>query len=90
MGGTERCNLCLDEKRFIMKADKQSLLNKRLEIVLTCRHKNRFHINSLKNRRNAWNVLMPASMHLCKPLTNFSQSPEDPVQGETNSSEDQR
>ena len=78
-GGTKRCNLCLDEKLFIMKADKQSLLNKRSEIVSTCRHKNRFRINSLKNRRNAWNVSTPTPTHLSSPLTDFSQSPEDPI-----------
>ena len=79
MGRPKRCVLCLDEKIFIMKADKQSFSNERSEIVSTGHHKNRFRINSLKNKRNAWNVLTPKLTHLSSPITDFSQSPEDPV-----------
>ena len=42
-GGSKRCNLCLEEKFCILKANKQNLLNKRSELVSTCRHKRNFH-----------------------------------------------
>ena len=38
---TKRCNLCLSEKYHIMMAPKQSTLNKRSELISTCRHKNK-------------------------------------------------
>ena len=36
--GAKRCNLCLEEKLSILKADKRTLLNKRSELVSKCRH----------------------------------------------------
>ncbi len=44
-GGSKLCNLCLEEKFFIMKSDKQFLLNNRSEIFSACKHQHiRFHI----------------------------------------------
>ena len=45
--GAKLCNLCLEEKLFIMKADKKNLLNKQTEIFSTCRHGNKFLINKI-------------------------------------------
>ena len=42
---TRRCNLCLEEKLSILKADKRTLLNKRSELVSKCRHQNKFNIS---------------------------------------------
>ena len=47
--GSEHCNLCLWEKFHIMKGG-TSLLNKRDELVNTCRHKNKFLLKNYKNR----------------------------------------
>ena len=46
MGGSKRCNLCLEEKLNILK-EKDSCLLKRSEIILACQHKNRFQVKSL-------------------------------------------
>ena len=43
--GAKRCNLCLEEKISILKADKRTLLNKRSEHVSKCRHQNKFNIS---------------------------------------------
>ena len=40
--GTRRCDLCLSEKLLIATADTSNLLNKRSELISTCRHKNKF------------------------------------------------
>ena len=40
--GRNQCNLCSDEKLFIMKFKKNSLLNKRSEIFSNCVHKKQF------------------------------------------------
>ena len=40
--GRNECNLCSDEKLFIMKFKKNSLLNKRSEIFSNCVHKKQF------------------------------------------------
>ena len=45
--GAKLCNLCLEEKLFIMKAYKKNLLNKRSEIFSTCWHRNKFLINKM-------------------------------------------
>ena len=49
--GAKLCNLCLEEKLFIMKADKKNLLNNQTEIFSTCRHRNKFLINKIKTPR---------------------------------------
>ena len=41
-GSTRRCNLCLTEKLCILSAPKDTLLNKRSELVSKCRHENKF------------------------------------------------
>lgn len=48
--GANRCNLCLEEKLCIMKAEGKDLLNKRTEIFSKCRHRNKFLINKFKTR----------------------------------------
>ena len=40
--GSRRCDLCLTEKLAIALADPTSLLNKRSEIISTCRHRRKF------------------------------------------------
>ena len=39
------CNLCLGEKLSILKADKRTLLNKKLELASKCRHQNKSNIS---------------------------------------------
>ena len=47
-GGSKRCNLCLEEKIYILKEkNKNCLLNKRAELISCCRHRNKFRINIL-------------------------------------------
>ena len=41
---TKRCNLCLEEKLHILRAKDMTLLNKRSEIVLKCRHENKYYL----------------------------------------------
>ena len=41
-GGTRRCDLCTSEKLAILLADGSGLLNKRSEIIATCRHRKKF------------------------------------------------
>ena len=47
MGGSKKCNLCLEEKLNILKEKDNCLLNKRSEIISACQHKNRFQVKSL-------------------------------------------
>ena len=53
MGGSKRCNLCLEEKLNISKEKDNCLLNKRSEIISACQHRNRFQVKSLNKERNA-------------------------------------
>ena len=41
-GGSRQCNLCLAEKLCILNADKRFLLNKKSELISSCKHKNKF------------------------------------------------
>ena len=41
--GGKICNLCLSEKICILNADKQSLLNKRSELIAKCCHERKFY-----------------------------------------------
>ena len=50
--GRKRCNLCLEEKLMILKADKRNLLNKRTEIISKCHHENKFYVKSFCRRKN--------------------------------------
>ena len=46
---TDCCKLCLTEKLFIIRSfDNNQMLNKKSELVNTCRHKNKFLFKSLK------------------------------------------
>ena len=44
---SSRCNLCLNEKFEILKANKLTCLNKRNEIISTCRHINKFLVGKI-------------------------------------------
>ena len=46
--GTRRCDVCLTEKMVIATANPRSMLNKRSEIVSTCRHRAKFRLDKLK------------------------------------------
>ena len=47
---SKRCNLCLTEKLYIMKADKASILNKRTELISKCRHENKYSLVNIDTR----------------------------------------
>ena len=50
-GGSKRCNLCLEEKFWILKdINKDNFLDKRSEIFGKCRHKNRFRVSKVVNK----------------------------------------
>ena len=49
--GTRRCDLCLSEKTIIAMAERSSLLNRRAEIVSTCRHRTKFRYHMVKKKR---------------------------------------
>ena len=51
-----KCYLCLDENLQLIKADKELLLNKRGEIVSTCRHKTKFRSTGFHSRRKKNNI----------------------------------
>ena len=50
--GTRRCDLCLSEKTIIAMAERSSLLNRRAEIVSTCRHRTKFRYHMVKKKRH--------------------------------------
>ena len=47
---SKRCNLCLTEKLYIMKADKASILSKRTELISKCRHENKYSLVNIDTR----------------------------------------
>ena len=47
-GGTRKCDLCLSEKVAIVRANPNGLLNKRMELISKCRHRNKFIIGNVK------------------------------------------
>ena len=49
--GTRRCDLCLSEKTLIAMAERSSLLNRRAEIVYSCRHRTKFRYLMVKKKR---------------------------------------
>ena len=59
---SKRCNLCLDEKLHVTKADKASNLNKRTEYISKCHHENKYS---------------PMNLDL-RILNNYSSSPNGP------------
>lgn len=47
--GTRKCSLCLTEKLTIaLHADQETMLNKRDEIISTCRHRRKFYLKNCK------------------------------------------
>ena len=46
--GSRRCDICLSEKAVIATGDPLSMLNKRAEIVSTCRHRAKFRFTKLQ------------------------------------------
>ena len=46
--GGSRCNLCLAEKLAILSGDRKIMLNKRSEIMNTCRHRKKFKLKSIR------------------------------------------
>ena len=42
---SRKCQLCIGEKIEILERDPKNLLNKRSELVSTCRHRNKFLIH---------------------------------------------
>ena len=46
--GIRRCDLCLTEKLSIIRADPLIILNKRTELILKCRHRNKFTLARFK------------------------------------------
>jgi hypothetical protein len=48
--GGKRCNLCLQEKLCILKADKSNLLNRRRELFSKCVHQKRFLAGKFEHR----------------------------------------
>ena len=47
--GTRRCDICLSEKMVIALADPLSTLNKRAEIISTCRHRAKFRYSKVSS-----------------------------------------
>ena len=47
--GTRKCDICLTEKAVIALADPETLLNKKAEIVTTCRHRTKFRLDTSKD-----------------------------------------
>ena len=47
--GTRQCDVCLSEKMVIALVDPSTLLNKRAEIVSTCRHRAKFLYDKASN-----------------------------------------
>lgn len=45
--GSKYCDLCITEKLAIAKSDSRYCLNKKSEIVSTCRHKYKFYLKSV-------------------------------------------
>ena len=48
---SKRCHLCLTEKLYLIRAKKQSLLNKRTELISKCRHENKFYLTNFRSRQ---------------------------------------
>ena len=66
--GTRRCDSCLTEKMVIAAADPSSTLNKRAEIVSTCRHRPKFLYDRVSGDPTWWasrlGLLCEASGHI--------------------------
>ena len=49
--GSKRCHLCLAEKLLIANAPRKSTINKRSELITTCRHRNKFYLQKLESKK---------------------------------------
>ena len=49
--GSKNCNLCLNEKLFILEYKNDNLLNKRSELVTKCRHQNKYSLVNHKAKK---------------------------------------
>ena len=47
--GQKKCDVCISEKLAIMKDKDSNTLNRRTELMATCRHKKRFKLCNVKN-----------------------------------------
>ena len=47
--GTRRCDICLSEKAVIATANPLTMLNKRAEIISTCRHRAKIRYSKVLN-----------------------------------------
>ena len=46
--GSRRCDLCITEKAIIVRANPETLLNKRSELISKCRHRNKFILKNMR------------------------------------------
>ena len=53
---SKSCNLCLTEKPEILDDPNKNLLNKRLEIISQCRHKNKYKLKKLAPSMTSGNM----------------------------------
>ena len=60
---TRKCDLCLREKLLIARADSESLLNKRDQLVSKCHHMNKFTLKCSKNWQNV--ILLILFITIC-------------------------
>ena len=48
--GSKRCQLCLTKTLLIANGPRKSTLNKRSELITTCRHRSKFYLQKVKNK----------------------------------------
>ena len=69
---SKRCNLCLWEKYFIICKPEMSTLNKRSELISTCRHSKKFLLNTiLCSLRLANHLRLHHATRYCSVFSNF-------------------
>ena len=68
---TKRCNLCLTEKLRIMSTDKDAHLNKRSELISTCRHANKFRLSNFVKPRTQISLRSMHSLTCSDYLDNY-------------------
>ena len=49
--GSNKCNLCIKEKLFILNANKDKIVNN-IDLTIKCRHKFKFRLKNFKNPEN--------------------------------------
>ena len=67
--GRRKCDLCLTEKLTIIKADPETLLNTRDELVSKCRHMNKFTSRHFKKNKKTLCVITIAM--ICSNLASI-------------------